>query len=374
MPARTVEAARAAVRAFARSLALLLAAGSALSQAPSPAAAAPSIDAARVAGGLEEPVAFTFGPGRQLWYVERSTGQIRVIDLDDGSDALFDTVSGVDGSGERGMLGIALHPGYPGEPFVYVYATRSVDGALRNQILRIRDRGGSGGAQRVLFSSVAGTSPYHNGGRIAFGPDGRLYAIVGDAHDAANAQDLTDEDRGKIIRLEPDGDVPGTNPFGDRVWAYGIRNSFGFAFNPKDGALWETENGPECNDEVNLIRRGRNYGWGPNETCQGSSPGNTNQDGPRPVFPELYYQDTIGITGIAFCDGCHLGRRSQGAAFSGAVNDGRVTRMLLTASGTGIRRRAIVYDHGAGTLSFEVGPGGRIYFSDFSGIYRLVRH
>lgn len=360
------------VRKFASSLASALLALGALTLVTGAASAAPSVDTVEVAGGLDQPVAFTFGPGRQLWYVEKDTGQIRVIDLASGSDDLFETIGGVDGSGERGMLGIALHPDYPDEPFVYVYVTRTEDGALRNQILRIRDESGSGGAERVLFSSVAGGSPYHNGGRIAFGPDGKLYAVVGDAHDPGNAQDLS-EDRGKIIRIKANGEVPGNNPFDDRIWAFGIRNSFGFAFNPADGALWETENGPGCNDEVNLIRKGRNYGWGPNQTCSGSSPANTNQDGPDPVLPELFYENPVGITGIAFCDGCHLGRRSEDAAFFGAVNNGEVTRMILTDSGTGVARRSVVYDHGTSTLSYEVGPGGRIYFSDFGGIYKLVR-
>ncbi len=210
-------------------------------------------------------------------------------------------------------------------------------------------------------------------GRIAFGPDGMLYAIVGDAHDSSNAQDTADEDRGKIIRIEPDGDVPADNPFDDRVWVFGIRNSFGFAFDPQTDALWETENGPECNDEINLIERGRNYGWGPNETCSGSSPGNTNQDGPNPVLPQLFYENTIGITGIAFCDGCHLGHRSEGAAFFGAVNNGEVTRIVFDDQRDAIASHSVVYDHGGSTLSFEVGPGGRIYFSDFDGINKLVR-
>ena len=361
------------VRKLARSLASLLVVVTAVASTPGTSSAAPPIDAVEVAGGLDGPVAFTFAPGRQLWYVEKSTGEIRVIDLESGSDDLFETVSGVDGSGERGMLGIALHPDYPDEPFVYVYVTRSIDGALRNQIVRIRDRNGSGDTESVLFSSVAGGSPYHNGGRIAFGPDGKLYAVVGDAHDATNAQDLSDEDRGKLIRIRADGSVPGNNPFGDRVWAFGIRNSFGFDFNPDDGVLWETENGPACNDEVNLIRKGRNFGWGPDGTCDGASPRNTNRDGPDPVLPELFYESPVGITGIAFCEGCHLGRRSEGAAFFGAVNNGDVTRMILTGAGTGVERRAVVYEHGSSTLSFEVGPGGRIYFSDFDGIYMLVR-
>jgi glucose/arabinose dehydrogenase len=335
--------------------------------------ATPSIEAVEVAGDLDQPVAFTFGPGEQLWYVERSTGEIRILDLDTGADERFHAVKGVDDSGERGLLGIALHPDYPDQPFVYVYATRMHEGELRNQILRIRDLGGSGGGVRVLFSSPAGPSAYHNGGRVAFGPDGKLYAIVGDGHDAANAQDLSDEDRGKIIRILPGGGVPRGNPFADRVWAYGIRNSFGFAFDPVSGGLWETENGPACNDEVNLIGRARNYGWGPSASCQGTAPDNTNRDGANPVGPELFYEDPIGITGIAFCDGCRLGPRSEGAAFFGAVNNGRITRIVLDEDRTGIVRRTVVHEHASGTLSFEVGPGGRIYFSDFGGIYRLVR-
>jgi glucose/arabinose dehydrogenase len=332
-----------------------------------------AIEARRVADGLDQPVAFTFGPGGEIWYVEKESGEVRILDPAADTDRLFVEVSGVNGEGERGMLGIALHPDYPDEPFVYVYATRSADGALRNQILRFEDDGGTATNQTVIFTSPASSSPYHNGGRILFGPDGMLYAIVGDGHDASNAQDRSDNDRGKIIRIDPDGGVPSTNPFGDRIWAFGIRNSFGFAFDPQTGALWETENGPACNDEVNRIRRGGNYGWGPSESCEGASPGNTNGDGPHPIRPKTFYETPIGITGIAFCDGCHLGAASEGAAFHGAVNDGRVSRLVLNARRTGIRRRIVVYDHPQGTLSFEVGPGGSIYFSDFGGIYRLVR-
>jgi glucose/arabinose dehydrogenase len=338
-----------------------------------PASATPTIRARQVMGDLDRPVAFTFGPGRKIWYVEKGTGQVRIHDLDTDSDRLFVTVPGVNGDGERGMLGIALHPRYPDKPLVYVYVTRSASGQLRNQILRYRDVRGSGVHRTALFSSVAGGSPYHNGGRIAFGPDGMLYAIVGDAHNAANAQDLSDEDRGKIIRIEPDGDVPPDNPFDDRVWVFGIRNSFGFAFDPLTDELWETENGPSCNDEINLIEGGENYGWGPDQTCDGASPGNTNRDGPNPVLPELFFENTIGITGIAFCDGCRLGPRSNGAAFFGAVNDGEVTRIVFDDQHDAIASHSVVYDHGGSTLSFEVGPGGRIFFSDFDGVYKLVR-
>jgi glucose/arabinose dehydrogenase len=354
-----------------RPVAILIGTAAAILVAATPALA--DIEAREVAGGLDQPVAFTFGPDGRIWYVEKGTGEIRIVDPATDQDALFATVGGVQAGGERGMLGIALHPDYPDDPFVYVYATRRVGGEDVNQILRLEDQNGSGADQTVLFSSPAGGGVYHNGGRIAFGPDGLLYAVVGDDHDGSNSQDLSNNDRGKIIRIDPDGDVPNTNPFDNRVWAYGIRNSFGFAWDPETGALWETDNGPSCNDEVNKIRRGGNFGWGPTATCDGASPGNTNRDGPSPIRPKLVYESPVGITGIAFCDGCGLGGMSNGAAFIGAVNDGRVERLTLNSKRTDVKRRKIVYDHSQGTLSFEIGPNGRIYFSDFGAIYKLVR-
>jgi glucose/arabinose dehydrogenase len=354
---------------FVPAFALVLAAALAITASPALA----DIGAKEVAGGLEQPVGFTFGPGNQIWYVEKATGQIRVVDLDTDHDRLFATVNGVNSDGERGMLGVALHPRYPDKPFVYVYVTRTANGNLRNQILRYQDRNGSGVRRRVIFTSPASSSPYHNGGRILFGPDGMLYAIVGEGHDPGHAQDLSDNDRGKILRMSPNGGAPASNPFDNRIWAFGIRNGFGLAFDAETLALWDTDNGPGCNDEVNLIVEAGNYGWGPSQTCGGSSPGNTNADGPDPILPESLYEGTIGITGIAFCYGCGLGSRSDAAMFHGAVNNGQVTRMFLNAQRDDVTARRVVYDHPDGTLSFEVGPHGKIYFSDFDGIYRLVQ-
>jgi glucose/arabinose dehydrogenase len=334
--------------------------------------ASAAIEVRRVVDGLDAPVAFTFGPGRKIWYVEKDTGEVRIYNRSTGGNRLFVDVPAVNGDGERGTLGIALHPHYPNPPYVYVYATRNVDGAFRNQILRYRNRNGRGVGRRVLVSNANGATS-HNGGRILFGPDGMLYAIVGDATDSANSQDLTDEQRGKILRLRPDGGVPNDNPLEGRVYAYGFRNSFGFAFDPRTDVLWETENGPECNDEVNVIEPGRNYGWGPNETCAGNAPGNTNQDGPDPVLPVSLYEATIAITGIAFCDGCGLGPQSEGAAFHGAAKNGRITRLNIDQARDGVTSREVVADVGGGTLSFEVGGSGRIFFSTFDGIYKLVR-
>jgi aldose sugar dehydrogenase len=336
-------------------------------------AAEARIEERRVAGGLRDPVAFTFGPGGHIFYVEKETGDVRIMSRRGGNDHRFFQVSRVNGSGERGLLGIALHPGFARSPFVYVYATRSSGGRLRNQILRIRDRHGRGRHARVIFSSPASHTPYHNGGRILFGPDRMLYAVVGEGHDPAKAQQLR-SDQGKILRMTPTGAIPADDPLGHRrVFAYGIRNSFGFDFDPKTGDLWETENGPECNDELNRIVGGANYGWGPSESCSGAAPQDTNRDGPNPRLPLRWYTPTIAPTGMAFCDGCGLGRASGGAFFFGAVNTGDLRRVRLDAARADIRRQDVVLHHDRGVLSMESGSRGQLYFSDSGAIYRLAR-
>ncbi len=126
------------------------------------------------------------------------------------------------------------------------------------------------------------------------------------------------------------------------MFAFGIRNSFGFTFDPQTDSLWETENGPECNDEINLIVGGGNFGWGPSETCGGSSPGNTNNSGPTPrLLPKLWFDGTIGITGDAFCDGCGLGAGVEGQLFFGDVNTGVLRRVALNAARDDVSGAAI---------------------------------
>ena len=178
---------------------------------------------------------------------------------------------------------------------------------------------------------------------------------------------------GKILRMTPSGGIPAGNPFArKRIWAYGVRNSFGFAFDPRTGRLWETENGPECNDELNRIIKGRNDGWGPNENCSGTSPQDTNNSGPNPNLPKLWYTPPIAPTGIAFCRRCGLGSASNGRLFFGAYNTGDIRRVRLAANRLGVAGQSIVYHHGSGIMSMEVGPNGHLYFSDSGAIFRLV--
>ena len=318
----------------------------------------------KIVEGLEQPVAFTFDAQGRIWTGEKATGRIMIVDPP-SEPQLFFTVASVAAEAEQGLIGIALAPGYPDDPFVYVYATRTVDGSLVDQLLRIEDVGGRGRDPEVLFSSPASEFHQHSGGRLLFGPDGNLYLVVGDSLHAELAQDPSSE-RGKILRFDPAGTAE------PAIWASGIRNSFGFAFDPVSGALWETENGPVCNDELNLVPEDANLGWGPSGTCDsGSAPENTNSDGLHPLLPQLWFTPTVAPTGLAFCDDCHLGARNEGALFFGAYKGGALTRVRLSEDRLSVTSQRVVATPSAMVLSLERAPDGSLYYSTYTGIFRL---
>jgi glucose/arabinose dehydrogenase len=335
-------------------------------------ARAPDLRTVKVVDG-DQVTAFAFTPRGRIWYVEKASGQIRVASPRQGTDRRFATITNVDSVGERGALGIALHPRWPKKPFVYVYVSRSRDGVLGNELLRIRVRNGRPASMSLLFRWRV-LRPSHSGGRIVFGPDRMLYVITGDNGDPATSQQLGNL-RGKILRIAPNGGIPEDNPWATRVWAYGIRNSFGMAFDPRTDRLWQTENGPECNDEINLIRRAGNYAWGPSWRC--STPptaADTNRDGANRIFPRYRFPAPLGITGATFCDGCRLGPRQNGALLFGQVRTPEVWALDMNAARTGFAgapRRVV----GTPTVvySMESSPRGRVFFSGPGGIWRIAR-
>lgn len=165
------------------------------------------------------------------------------------------------GGGEGGMLGIAIHPEYESNGMVYVYHT---DLELDNIVIRYIHQNNRLIYHDTIVQDIP-ASQYHNGGRIAFGPDGKLYVTTGDAGNAPLSRDISTL-AGKILRVEPDGAIPEDNPFaGSPVYAYGLRNSQGIAWS-SDGTMFVTDHGPSgffdrAHDEINLIVAGGDYGW-----------------------------------------------------------------------------------------------------------------
>src|SRR3954447_12250019 len=205
-----------------------------------------------IATGLHVPWGIAFLPGGDALVAERTTGRILRFGPRGGRGRVVKRLHGVaTGFGEGGLLGLAVSPNYRSDKLVYAYFTSGHD----NRIVRFR----LGGAVHPILTGIK-RFVFHNGGRIAFGPDGKLYAGVGEAGDKPLAQNRGSLN-GKILRMNPDGGVPSGNPFaGSRVWSYGHRNVQGLAWD-RHRRLWATEFGQDRLDEVNLIRKGRNYGW-----------------------------------------------------------------------------------------------------------------
>lgn len=218
-----------------------------------------------VATNLQKPWALTFGDGK-IFFTEK-VGRLRVIDsgiLVNESVADFRVAD----ISDAGLLGVATHPNFVKNHFLYVYYTYKEGDKLWNKVLRITESNDKITDAKVILDKIPGAE-FDDGGVIKFGPDGKLYIGTGDATDENAAQDRASL-AGKILRLNDDGSIPSDNPNPNSpVYSFGHRNPQGLAWDYQ-GNLYETEEGPTKNDEINIIKKDKNYGW-PNQECSGST-------------------------------------------------------------------------------------------------------
>lgn len=222
-----------------------------------------------IAEHLDTPWAIAFLPPstknatESRMFVTERTGNVRFIENGVLAPLPVATLSSVKEIGEGGLLGIALHPKFSVNNFVYLYYTYSSSGSNTfNRVVRMTYVDKKLVDEKIIIDRIPGASN-HNGGRITFGPDGYLYVTTGDAENPTQAQN-TKLLGGKILRSTDEGKPVSDNPFGNLVYSYGHRNPQGLAWDTQ-GNLWETEHGrsgiTSGFDEVNLIEKGKNYGW-----------------------------------------------------------------------------------------------------------------
>lgn len=212
-----------------------------------------------IAGGLMVPWAVAVGDEGRIYITER-TGALRVID--NGalvSEPLIALGSPFISRGEGGLLGIALDPDFPLNHYIYLMHTYLEGGTSYNRVVRLTEEKNTAVIDYVLIDHIPG-GMIHNGGRIKFGPDRKLYITTGDSGTSSLAQDLTSM-AGKILRINPDGSIPEDNPFPrSPIYSFGHRNPQGLAWDQR-GVLYASEHGQTAHDEINLILPGQNYGW-----------------------------------------------------------------------------------------------------------------
>lgn len=254
-------------------------------------------------------------------------------------------IAGVEAVGEGGLLGAALHPNFATNQYLYLYQTAQSERGLQNRIVRYLLTDGTLTFDRTILNNLPGAR-YHDGGRLAFGPDGYLYATVGDAlrpNEAQNPNNL----EGTIIRITDEGEPAPGNPFESAVYSYGHRNPQGLAWDAQ-GQLWSSEHGRSVGgsgfDELNLISVGQNYGW----------PDSQGDDVAQNTTPPIRHS-TASVTwapgGLAYYDGRLFmpGLRGE-TLYEAVLADGQIINWREHFVGTYGRLRTV-----------QVGPDGMLY-------------
>ncbi|PWE41223.1 oxidoreductase [Pseudomonas prosekii] len=275
-----------------------------------------TLEVTAITKGLEHPWALAFLPDRQGMLVTERPGNLRVVTADGKRSAPISGVPTVWAKGQGGLLDVVLSPDFKQDRMVYLsYAegggagdkagTAVGRGRLSEDLKTLKDF-------KVIFRQEPKLSVgNHFGSRLVFDRDGYLFIALGENNDRPTAQDL-DKLQGKVVRIYPDGKVPDDNPFvgqsGVRpeIWSYGHRNPQGAALNPWSGTLWENEHGPKGGDEINVVERGKNYGWptathGINYSGQ-PIPEASGKTAEGTVQPHHVWEVSPGISGMAFYD------------------------------------------------------------------------
>ncbi len=347
----------------------------AMSAAPSPAegktaAAWTSPEATAVETYIREahfPVDMAWQLGtRTIFFTEKNTGKIRVAvrgRLLRRPCARLD----VESSYERGALGIALHPEFEQNRYLYVYYS---SGAVRdNRVARFVVDDNNRCRQKTVLIKGIPAAKHHQGGQIEF-LDGYMFVSTGDVRRPWKAQN-TAITPGKVLRYNADGSIPEDNPFTspehpNPVWSYGHRNAFGLAARPGTSQLFESENGTTCGDEINLIEPGRNYGWGMGfpENCQGAGVG------PDPIAPIYSWTQVIAPTDLTWYRG-----RIDALYDTLVVGDwitGSIRSLRLSADGRRVESAETFLRGSAPISDVHEGPGGWLYFLTMGSIKRIV--
>jgi aldose sugar dehydrogenase len=216
-----------------------------------------------LAQNLDTVWAIDFLPKGELIFTER-TGKVSIIKNDQVQTIANIKVSEIS---ESGLAGIAVDPKFNENNNIYLYYTHT----KANRVSKFKLINNQLENESILLDNIP-SARFHDGGRIKFGPDNKIYITTGDATNLSSSQDI-DSLAGKILRINDDGSIPKDNPYNNLVYSYGHRNPQGITWNLETNQLYATEHGPTRNDELNVIQRGQNYGWP--IKCSDQSPNTT---------------------------------------------------------------------------------------------------
>jgi len=349
----------------------------------------------KVIEGLALPTSMQFLDHDDILILQKDNGRVRIVS--NGvlqPDPVFDVY--VEKNSERGLLGIAVENYLGQSKTVFLYYTEPAGDEIRNRVYRYEWDGTGNFKETALVLDLPGEpGPNHDGGKMTIGPDGMLYAVIGDLNRNGMLQNYKTgpepDDTSVILRVDRDGNAVNGE---SKYYAYGIRNSFGMDFDPLTGILWDTENGPADYDEINVVKPGFNSGW---EQAMGpiSRVGRTVSD--LVQLKGFHYEDPVfswrqaqGITDIEFLNSTKLGNKYAYNIFVGDINNGNLYLFTVDQDRTGLEldntgledlvaddnseMKAITLGTNFGGITdIETGPDGYLYILTYGGnLYRIV--
>jgi len=379
-----------------------------------------SLQGEKVIEGLHHPTSMKFVGQNDILILEKDTGAVRLVS--NGTlqlDPIFQTT--VESQSERGMLGLAVSnasvataDGTTKKNVFLYYTEPGASGEVRNRIYKHEwDDGNKSSDNKLgqgkMILDLPGTpGPNHDAGKLAIGPDGMLYAVIGDLNHDGMVQNFENgpppDDTSAIFRIDQNGnaannslsdDDPAVNAVLSKYYAYGIRNSFGLAFDPVTGKLWDTENGAASDDEINVVAPGFNSGWqdimGPIERTGKTADGLVQFKGSHYQDPVFTWSVPPAVTDIEFFKSAKLGEKYANNIFVGDFNDGTLYFFTINKERTGVvldgnglqdlvadnpsEASKVTFGTGfsGGITDIETGPDGYLYVLTHGGdVYRIV--
>jgi aldose sugar dehydrogenase len=310
-----------------------------------------------VVTGLEVPWDLSFTPDGTLYFTERKGNFKKVVN---GNVVNLSHPLNVHAETEAGLMGIDFDPSYPSEPYLYACYSYLDTSGIKNRVSRLTVGQNSLSNERILIDAIPG-STNHDGCRLIFGPDNKLYITMGDARVAANAQSVNSLS-GKILRINRDGSIPSDNPFlGSQVWSYGHRNAQGLAFH-SNGRLYSSEHGDASEDEVNRIIPGANYGWPYVEGRCNTTTEQIECNSRNLQEPLTVYAPTLGVSGLAFYDK-DMFPEWNGNLLLASLKAGQLYRIILDSEGRAVNEEILINQDYGRLRDVEVAPDGSIYIA-----------
>jgi glucose/arabinose dehydrogenase len=351
------------------------------SQAPAYSSSAGELEVRTIAGGLVNPWSLAFLPDGAMLVTERP-GRLRIVSPEGQVSPPLKGVPEVWASGQGGLLDVTTDRSFADNRTIYFCFAERSDGGGRTAVARAKldDGNGSISDVKVIFRQQGPlSSGNHYGCRIVQAEDGNLFVTLGEHFAHRNQAQSLGDHLGKIIRIAPDGSVPPGNPFAGRadarpeIWSYGHRNAQGLAIHPASGELWETEHGPRGGDEVNIIAKGRNYGWpviGYGVDYSGAKIHDiTVKDGMEQ--PVKYWVPSIAPSGMAFYSG-KLFPKWSGNLFTGALRGTMLVRLTLNGN-TVTSEERLLQNLNERIRDVRQGPDGALWLLTDSASGRILR-